>query len=133
MGIAGHGLRITFGSTSFTHHEVNSVVVNCFVVSRILYTCGCFECLLLGYMLREGGDFGYSLNCWNRNAVGDMVRVRIWLHKFIGNRWSPRYRLDRMQGLITLKRVKCTDLIQNRDKMWMLGRTKVPGIVLQPF
>lgn len=70
---------------------------------------------------KKNDDFKYTLNCWDRAESGDMVRVRIWLRVVSGT-----------QDMHSLKRVRCTEVIQARDKS-RPKRTGYSGIVLQPW
>lgn len=88
----------------------------------IFATCGLLVCCLLEHQRADRDDFQYALNCWDRDESGDRVRVRIWLRKV-----SASLGRDTM----ILKRVRCTDLIRQREKSTP-NRTMSSGIVLQP-
>lgn len=122
--IQQHGVQISLGGVLGPRHEDSSPGGKmCGVLVLACATAGLSSCLLIICMLsKRHDDFQYTLNCWDRAQTGEMARVRIWL-KIISGTTS---------NIKILKRVRCTDIIQGRDVI-VPSRTKLPGIVLQPW
>lgn len=121
------GLQISYGSHPYNpFREASSdrrLSLLCGFTILSLATMGVSLMLQLCYaQAMKYDDFQYTLNCWDRNKMGNMVPVRIWLRMV--HQDSPSMRI--------LKRVRCTDVMQGREGV-MPGRTEVSGIVLQPW
>lgn len=124
--IQQHGVQISLGGTFGPRYEVGrarGVGILCGSFILFYATLGISACLQMFCLLSQShDDFQYTLNCWDRAKTGDMVRVRIWLNMISRNRSEIKI----------LKRVRCTDIVQDRDKS-RPKQTTLPGIVLQPW
>jgi hypothetical protein len=117
------GLQISLGGYFKTQHELNDAaccLVGVVYFTLVAATCGILACV---YQFGDWYDFKYTLNCWDRNEVGEQVRVGIWLHETSLSR----------KTLLDLKRVRCTEVIHKKGKPWSVpNRTVLSGIVVQP-
>ena len=118
------GLQISLGGPFERHHEFSDSAKEGLAMLfffALLTTVGMsFLLYEFRYRMKKWDDFQYTINCWDRNEAGEMVRVRIWLCKVKSGR----------DALKLLKRVRCTDLVQDRDRR-LRCRTRSPAIVVQ--
>lgn len=124
--IQQNGVQVSFGGDLGPRYEASNARVAGIVCGSIvlLYaTFGLSACLQMIFLFSKiQDDFQYTLNCWDRAETGEMVRVRIWL-KMMGRNRSE---------IKMLKRMRCTDIVQDRDKS-RPKHTTSSGIVLQPW
>lgn len=119
------GLQISLLSGFAPHRELdvqNERALSFFFPVAIIATLGLTVGLYLFWHKSKGWEeFQYTINCWDIDQIGEMARVRIWLRKAHSS----------SNALPILKRVRCTDLIQDPDRT-LLSRTARSGVVLQP-
>lgn len=124
--IQQNGVQISFGGYLGPHYEASDARVwgiACGSIVLLYATFGLSACLQVGFLFsKRHDDFQYTLNCWDRAETGEMVRVRIWLKMMDRNRSDVKI----------LKRMRCTDIVQDREKS-RPKHTTSSGIVLQPW
>lgn len=120
--IQQRGLQISLGGGLGNRYEAGKArtagfMVGAFILFATTFNVGNFLAVFYIHHRRHN-DFQHTLNCWDRAKSGDIVRVRIWLQA--------------VKGRGAYKRVRCTEVVQDRYRS-RPKRTTISGIVLQPW